>query len=149
VVDAIQAADGRDLYRYIMNNLKQVDYLISMEDWNTCANYLDGKISSEINVMSQSALQDEFDSLEKLIRSAGAKNWKRQPIPKWAEQRGGSLVQKTVFDSLKARIDLDKLDTNSRAKCVWTYTLLKLITDEGIDRAPPILRWLNLQEESP
>jgi hypothetical protein len=146
---AVQAADGRDLYRYTMNNLKQIAYLSSMEDWDTCAHYVDGQISSEINVMSQSALQDEFDSLEKLIRSAGAKNWKRQPIPKWAEQRGGSLVQKTVFDSLKARIDLDKLDTNSRAKCVRTYTLIKLITDEGIDHAPPILRWLELQGELP
>jgi hypothetical protein len=32
------------------------------------------------------------------------------------------------------------LDKNPYQKCIWTYVLIKLITEEGVDRAPPILR---------
>jgi hypothetical protein len=137
---AMKAADGPELYSYTMNNLKQIEYLKTMEDWNTCASYLDGNAASGINVMSQSALRDELTSLSSLIRSAGSKEWKEQPIPKWAERKGEEITQGAAVAAMNAGIDLNQLDKNPYQKCIWTYVLIKLITEEGVDRAPPILR---------
>ncbi len=144
---AMKAADGPELYDYTLSNLKQVEYLKSMEQWTTCAAYLNGKVGSDINVMSRAAFKAELRSLEKLIRSAAAKGWKEQPIPGWAVREGETIAQGAAAAASDAGIDLDKLESNPRNLCILTYALIKLITDEGIDRAPPILRWLNQQAD--
>lgn len=145
---AMQAADGKALYAYANNNLKQIEYLLNMEDWNACANYIDGKVGAEINVMSQDLLHDEFASLEKVIRSASSKKWKVQPIPQWSKQRGEAIAQTTALELLKRGIDMDKFDKDSKTKCAFTYVLVKTMIDEGVDRAPPILRWMNSLADS-
>lgn len=144
---AVAAADGLMLQSYILSSLKQIDYLIDMEDWNTCAQYVDGDVESGLNILSQSSLENEYNALQQLISSAGAKNWHRQPIPKWAEQRGTEIAKKAMLVGVEVGINIDEIDKDNKVKCLWNYILMKLITDEGPDRAPPVIRWLILQEE--
>ncbi|MDD3183176.1 MAG: GYF domain-containing protein [Alphaproteobacteria bacterium] len=139
---AMMAADGDVLLSYMNINLKQIEYLRSMEEWSACSDYLNGNVGKNVSLLSQSMLEEEFNSLADLIKSAASKRWTVQPIPKWAEKSGESLVTELAEASLKKGMDIQHLEKNPKDNCIWTYALFKLIINEGPVKAPPILRWL-------
>lgn len=145
---SMAAADGDAVYNYTDNFLKQIDYLIKMEAWKACADYSTGNMSSRVNILSQNYAENSAVLFQKLIESANANQWQAQPIPLWAKNEGRTFLQATIVEGRKAGIPVEQYNKNDRVTCVLTAVLLKLITEQGRDKAPPIMRWYYLDDGS-
>lgn len=140
---AIHAAEADALYAYTDSNIRQVAHLKNLEQWDACYNYVNGQLHDELDILSRSELQKEFDLLSALIRSAANKGWTPQPIPSWVQAKSEKLIEDTLMGMIAQGYDIRTLDSDAQASCIFTHDLVSAILDQGEQQAAPMLRWIN------
>jgi hypothetical protein len=146
---AIDAADPEVTFAYFDATLHQLRYLSMNESWNTCARYADGRGITVLTDTSRSTVNEELLALSELIRSAGKSGWTRRPIPPWAERQGLQILAKSLTVSPSGKIDLAKLESDPRVKCLWMTELLNQVEQLGGLRGVVAFRSIIARDKTP
>jgi len=145
---AMNSADDAVLFEYFKSNVSQISYLKNMEQWDACINYINGNAEESFNILSHEQIAKEYESIEKLVYSAAAKEWTPQPVPSWVEEKANTLIEDAIKDLIEQGMDIksiEDLETNNKAMCTYMESFFAAIIAEDKDVAPVLIRWLNSQ----
>jgi hypothetical protein len=137
---AINVADPITLHTYLKENLASLEYLFRMGMWKECVNYADGRGLKDISGFSATLLENELLSLSRLIRSAGETNWRVRPLPNWAESEARKTLDAILFTLSLQKYDVSKLETDVKARCAFSLTLLREVIAAGPVRGTVVYR---------
>jgi hypothetical protein len=114
------------------------------EAWSTCARYADGRnITGRTDVSN-----NELRAISELISSAGASGWITRPIPSWAEGQALEIFGKSLAVLPTGEMDSTGLESDMRAKCLWTTELMSQLQQLGAVRGVAAFRWFRVQDKT-
>jgi ATP-dependent protease ClpP protease subunit len=147
VQEALVAAEGSALNRYIAIQFLQMRHLAKLEQWKYCVDYSNGNIGEAQSALSRDLHEKEFEAQAALIRSAALKKWKAQPIPSWVERKSTSIYEEIFKKSFELGfLDAEGNFLDAKGNCLYLLILFEKILDQDDDTAAPILRALLTQE---
>lgn len=138
---AMESADGAALNKYVAMQFLQLRHLARSEQWSACISYLNGDVDGAQAVMSRDLQRRENDAQAKLINSAAAKQFRKQPVPSWIDLKLASIYETVIPKAVELGfLNDDGEPIGDRGKCIYLVMLFEKILSQEEDTAAPMLR---------